>query len=253
MITTFSNLVLNSPLAVLDLESTGIDPITDRIVEVAVLTLLPTGGHELYHRRVNPGIAIPRTASAVHHLTDADVADAPPFAAIAPELFATLCGSDLAGFGITAFDLPLLAAEFARVGLPFRVAHRRVIDVLTLYRRHHPRDLSSAVREYLDRDHRDAHSAVADVQATAEVLDRQVGRHALPTTPAELHASLVEVDVAGRFRRDDAGRIVFAFGRCAGQPLTEVAMCNPGYLQWMLTRPFLDDVHDLIRCALTGR
>ncbi len=246
-----SNLVLDRPLAVLDLETTGVDPAADRVVEVAVLTLLPGGKHELFHRRIHPGVPIPPAASAVHGITDADVIGSPTFAAVAPELFATLHGSDLAGFGIASFDLPLLAAEFARVRLPFRVAGRRVIDVLALYRRCHPRDLTSAVREYLGRDHADAHSAVADARATAEVLDRQVERHALPPAPAELHAALVEVDVAGRFRRE-AGHVVFAFGKYSGQPLAGVAARDPGYLRWMLGRPFLDDAHDLVRRALAG-
>jgi DNA polymerase-3 subunit epsilon len=251
MSVSLSHLVLDRPLAVLDLETTGVDPAADRVVELAVLTLVPCGRQELFHRRVNPGVSIPPAATAVHGITDADVAAAPPFAAVAPELFATLHGSDLAGFGIGTFDLPLLAAEFARCGFPFRVARRRVIDVLTLYRRWHPRNLASAVREYLGRDHVDAHSAAADARAAAEVLDRLVGRHALPPTPAGLHASLVEVDVAGRFRRDTR-RVVFAFGKYSGQPLGEVAARDPGYLRWVLGRPFLDDVHDLVRRALAG-
>ena len=139
---TLSNLILDRPLAVIDLETTGLDPSADRVVEVAVLTLLPHGKSELFHRRVNPGVPIPAGAAAVHGLSDADVAGAPPFAAVAPELFATLHGCDLAGFGIGTFDLPLLAAEFARVGLPFRVAGRRFVDALALYRRLYPRDLA---------------------------------------------------------------------------------------------------------------
>jgi DNA polymerase-3 subunit epsilon len=253
MTVSLFHLILDRPLAVLDLETTGVDPASDRIIEVAVLTLLPGGGQELFHRRVNPGVPIPTGATAVHGIADADVANAPPFAAIAAELFATLHGSDLAGFGISTFDLPLLFNEFARAGLPFRVVQRRVIDVLTLYRRCHPRDLASAVREYLGRGHEDAHSAVADVRATAEILDRQVGRHALPSTLAALHESLVEVDVAGRFRRDEAAEVVFAFGKYSGQTLTAVAARDPSYLRWMLGRPFLDDVHDLVRRALAGR
>lgn len=252
MIGPLAHLVLDRPLAVVDLESTGVDPAADRIVEVAVLTLLPGGKEELFHRRVRPGVPIPAAATAVHGIADADVAAAPPFAAIAPEVFAALHGCDLAGFGIASFDLPLLAAEFARVRLPFRVAGRRVVDALAVYRRFHPRTLASAVREYLGRDHGDAHSAAADARAAAEVLDRQVGRHALPPTPAELHASLVEVDVAGRFRRDDAGRVAFAFGKHVGRPLAEVAARDASYLKWILGRAFLDDVHDLVRRALAG-
>jgi DNA polymerase-3 subunit epsilon len=253
MSVTLTNLTLDRPLAFVDLESTGVDPALDRVVEVAVLTLLPRGAPESFHRRVNPGIPIPPGATAVHSISDDAVADAPSFATIAPELFATLHGCDLAGFGVASFDLPLLAAEFARVRIPFRVAGRRVIDVLALYRRLQPRTLASAVREYLGREHDGAHSAVVDVRATAEVLDRQVGRHALPATLSELHASLVEVDVAGRFRRDEVGRPVFAFGKHVGKALAEVAACDRGYLEWMLRNTFLDDVHDLVRRALTGR
>lgn len=252
MSVSMSHLVLDRPLAVLDLETTGVDPAADRIVEVAVLTLLPGGKQELFHRRVNPGVPIPLAATAVHNITDANVAGAPTFREVAPELFAALHGSDLAGFGIASFDLPLLAVEFARCGLPFRVAGRRVVDVLALYLRLRPRDLAGAVREYLGRDHADAHSAAADVRAAAEVLDAQVGRHALPPTPAELHAALVEVDVAGRFRLDAAGQVAFAFGKYSGQRLAGVAGRDPGYLRWMLGRPFLDDTCDVVRRALAG-
>ncbi|HEV3385374.1 MAG TPA: 3'-5' exonuclease [Gemmata sp.] len=245
-------LILDRPLAVVDLESTGVDPVTDRVVEVAILKLLPGNGEEWYHRRVNPGIPIPAAATAVHRIADPDVIDAPPFAAIADELFKLLDSCDLAGFGIAFFDLLLLHAEFSRAGLSFRIAGRRIIDVLTLYRRLQPRDLASAVRDYLGREHHDAHSAIADALATAEILNRQISRHGLPTTVAELHTILVEVDIAGRFRRDSAGRVVFAFGKHTGRELEKVAVTDPGYLKWMLDRPFLDDVHDLIRLALTS-
>lgn len=249
---SLAHLTLDRPLAVLDVETTGVDPAAARVVEVAVLTLGPGGREGLFHRRVNPGVPIPPAATAVHGLTDADVAGAPPFAAVAPALAAALDAADLAGFGLGAFDLPVLGAEFARCGRPFRVAGRRVVDALAVYRRYHPRTLAAAVREYLGRDHAGAHSAVADARATAEVLDRQVGRHGLPATPAGLHATLAEVDVAGRFRRDGAGRVVFGFGRYAGRPLAEVAARDPGYLRWVLGSPFLDDVHDLVRRALAG-
>jgi len=246
-------LKLDRPLAVVDLESTGVDPAADRVVEVALLKLFPGGEQESYHQRVNPGIPIPAAATAVHQIRDADVAAAPPFASIASELFRTLDGCDLAGFGITSFDLPLLTAEFMRVGRPFPVASRRVIDVLVLYRKLHPRTLAAAVREYLGLEHAGAHSAVADARAAVEVLDRQIERHGLPTTPAALHATLVEVDVAGKFRRDADGTPLFAFGKHAGKSLAEVAASDRAYLDWMLARPFLDDVHDLIRRALASR
>ncbi|OWK35686.1 3'-5' exonuclease [Fimbriiglobus ruber] len=206
-----------------------------------------------YRRRINPGVPIPPAATAVHGIGDADVATAPPFRALAHDLFARLKDVDLAGFGVAGFDLPLLTAEFARVGLRFKVAGRAVLDALDVYRRKEPRDLASAVRFYVGRDHTGAHSAVTDVRAAAEVLDRQVGAYQLPATPAALYATLTDVDVARRFRRDDRQRIVFAFGKYAGQPLDEVGGRDPGYLDWMLRQSFLDDVRCLVQRALAGQ
>lgn len=247
------HLSLARPLAVIDLETTGVDPARDRIVELALIKLTPDGRPVVLHQFVNPGGPIPPAATAVHGVGDADVAAAPTFAAVAAGLARFLDGCDLAGFGITSFDLPLLAAEFARAGVGFRVAGRRVLDALDIYRRREPRDLTRAVAYYLGRDHTGAHSALADARAAAEVLDRQVAVYGLPRDVAALRAALVEVDVARRFRRDAAGRVVFGFGRHAGRPLAGVARADPGYLRWMLGQPFLDDVYGLVRHALAGQ
>ena len=243
-------LTLTRPLAAIDLESTGVDVARDRIVEVAVVKFAPGGATEVFHRRVNPGVPIPAAATAVHGVADADVAAAPAFAAIARDLRAFLDGCDLAGFGLASFDLPLLAAEFARAGVRFAVAGRAVLDALGVYRRFEPRDLAHAVRFYAGRDHAGAHAALADAVAAVEVLDRQVGSYGLPAGVAALHAALVEVDVAGRFRTDAAGRVAFGFGKHAGRRLADVARTDPSYLRWMLGQSFLDDVRALVRQAL---
>ncbi|QDU19741.1 3'-5' exonuclease [Urbifossiella limnaea] len=250
--TRLRHLTLDRPLAVIDLESTGTDPATDRVVEVAVLTVAPDGTDELFATRVNPGRPIPAAASAVHGIGDADVRDAPAFAALAPVLARRLAESDLAGFGIAGFDLPLLVNEFARAGVAFSLAGRAILDALAVYRRHEARTLSAAVAFYLGRDHADAHAAGADAVAAAAVLDAQVARYGLPAAPADLHAVLVEVDVAGKFRRGPGGAVVFAFGKHAGRPLADVARTDADYLGWMLTRPFLVDAHDLVRAALAA-
>ena len=249
--TALKSLSLARPLAVLDLESTGLDPAADRVVEIAVLMLSPGAPGRMFHTRVNPGRSIPAAAAAVHGITDADAAGAPRFGEIAAGLAHRLDGCDLAGFGIGGFDLPLLAAEFARAGIPFRLTGRAVLDALGVFRSHEPRDLSAAVRLYLGRDHVGAHSAAADTLAAAEILDEQVRRYGLPATPAALHAAIVEVDVGGKFRRGDAG-VMFAFGKYAGRPLADVAAADPGYLEWVLGKPFLDDVHALVRGALAA-
>lgn len=250
--TRFRHLSLARPLAVIDLESTGTDPATDRIVEVAVLTVRPDGTEESFESRVNPVRPIPAAATAVHGIGDADVRDAPTFAALAPELARLLAGCDLAGFGIAGFDLPLLCAEFARAGAAFALAGRAVLDALAVYRRYEARTLSAAVAFYLGRSHAGAHAAGADARAAAEVLDAQVGRYGLPAAPPALHAALADVDIAGKFRRGDGGAVLVAFGKHAGRTLADVARTDPDYLAWVLTRPFLADVHDLVRAALAA-
>ncbi len=248
-----SNLHLTRPLAILDLESTGVDPARDRIVEIAVVKLFPEGTRKCFQERVKPPMPIPPCAITVHGITDQDVATSSRFDALAESLGRFRDGTDLAGFGLYNFDLPLLCTEFVRAGRPFRIAGRKVIDVLTIYRRYEPRDLTRAVQYYLNREHREAHSAVSDAEATAEILSRQVLLYDLPDTSEELHTTFVEVDVACRFRRDALRRIVFAFGKHTGQQLRDVARHDRGYLRWMLDQAFLDDVTTLVQRALTGQ
>ncbi len=250
MTVELKHLVLTRALCAIDLETTGTDVREDRIVEVAVLTVYPGGKTVPFVRRVNPGRPIPAGASAVHGITDADVAGAPAFAAVAPDLFATLTGCDIAGFGIVSFDLPLLVNEFARVGLPFRVGGRAVLDALPLYRRREPRDLTAAVHFYLGAERTSAHAALADAGYALAVLDAQVGRYGLPRSPADLHAAVAEVDVGGAFRRDPDGAVVFGFGKYRGRPLGRIAVEDAGYLQWVLRQSFLDDALALVRGAL---
>jgi DNA polymerase-3 subunit epsilon len=185
----FHYLSLNRPLAVLDLETTGVDPQTDRIVEVSVLKVLPDGDRQHRTCRVNPGIPIPAAATAVHGITDADVAGEPSFGQVAAALEEFLRGCDLCGFNIKRFDLPLLYAEFRRAGVPFVLEGRALVDPQEIYHHFERRDLTSAVRFYLGRAHHGAHSAAADVLATAEVLDAMLGRYAELTRTGSSSAS----------------------------------------------------------------
>jgi DNA polymerase-3 subunit epsilon len=244
------NLRLERPLAVVDLETTGLDPREDRIVEFAALILAPGARPGRCSRLIHPGRPIPPEATAIHGIADQDVAGAQPFAAIAPRLARLLEGADLAGYNIARFDLPFLRAEFRRAGVEFAIAGRAVVDVQRLYHRLEPRDLGAAVRRYLGREHEGAHEALDDAEATAAVLDAQLGRHAeLPPTPAGLHALLVDVDVAGKFRTE-GDRVVFGFGKHVGRPLDEVARLDPTYLEWFLAADFLDDAKAFVERAL---
>jgi DNA polymerase-3 subunit epsilon len=178
------NLTLDRALAVFDLETTGTSPGSDRIVEICVAVLLPDGGRDVVTRRVNPGRPIPPEATAVHGISDSDVADAPPFREIAPGLLRLLEGCDLAGFNVLSYDLPLLQAEFERCNLTFDVGDRRIVDAQRIYHRKEPRTLSAAVKFYTGREHAGAHGAEADVLATVDVLDAQIERY--PDLPRDV-------------------------------------------------------------------
>jgi DNA polymerase-3 subunit epsilon len=244
-------------LAVLDLESTGLNPRYDRIVEVAVVKVHPDGRQEEYLRRVNPERPISSGALEVHGITDADVADAPAFRDIAGELFGFLRGCDLAGFGILTFDLPLLAAEFARVGITLD-PRTRVVDSKNVFHKKEPRTLSAALSFYCGTEHDEAHAALGDAKATYEVLVAQMDRY--PDLPADVGA-LAEycnptvpdaVDPDGRLKWA-GGEIIVNFGQKTGISLRELAENEPGYLRWILNKDFSPEVKAVVRDALDGK
>jgi DNA polymerase-3 subunit epsilon len=251
------NLQLDRPLAVFDLETTGTDPGTDKIVEISVLRVGVDGERETRTRRVNPGRPIPPAATAVHGIGDEDVRDQPTFRQIARGLLDFLEGADLAGFNVSRFDLPLLQRELADCGLDLGLQDRRVVDAMTIFHRKEPRDLEAAVRFYLGRDHERAHSAEADVVATLEVLDAQLERYDdLPRATADLDAWTRRVpagaiDRSGKFVfRDGEARL--AFGKHQGHSLRQVAREAPGYLEWIVQSDFPEDAKQVAERALRG-
>ncbi len=244
---------LKRPLAALDCESTGTDPATDRVVEFAAQVFRP-GKVESLCRRVNPTIIIPAAASAIHGIHDEDVRDAPTFKEYAPILAALLDGADLVGFGIKKFDLRLLATEFQRAGVEFKLSGRRVIDCLDIFHANEPRDLAAAVKRYLRREHTGAHGAQADVVATVAVLVAQVEAHGLPTDIDELAKAVNgnALDIGGVFELVDGVGPVFRVGKHAGRPLAEVAKTSPDYLRWCLSATFLEDAKAMMRDAMAA-
>jgi DNA polymerase-3 subunit epsilon len=249
----FRHLVLAKPLAILDLETTGTDPQVDRIVEISVLRALPDGSHTHRNRRINPGIPIPGEATAIHGISDADVANEPFFHELAAGLRKFLDGCDLCGFNIKRFDLRVLCAEFRRAARPLDLEGRAVLDPMELFHARERRDLAAAVRFYCGREHTEAHVARSDVLATAEVLDNMLARYTdLPRTVVGLDQHLKKpnaVDAAGKFIRV-GGEIRFTFGKYRGEPLDAVAQMDPGYLEWMLAQDFFDDTKDIVKAAL---
>jgi DNA polymerase-3 subunit epsilon len=248
---------LERPLVVFDLETTGIDVATDRIVEISVLRLMPDGTHEAKTRRVNPGRPIPPQATAIHGIRDEDVRDEPAFRKIARGLLEFIGEADLAGYNIARFDVPLLERELRDCGLDLGLSRRRLIDAMTIYHRKEPRDLAAAVGFFLGREHRGAHTAEADVAAAAEVLDAELERYAdLPRTVDELDGWIRRVprdavDRSGKFVWQD-GEAAFAFGKHQGRSLRQVAEEQPDYLQWIVKSDFPDEARELARRALEG-
>lgn len=235
------DLDLQRPLAVFDLETTGTRIGTDRIVQIAIVRLLPGGGRDAWQSLVNPGMPIPAEATAVHGITDADVADAPGLDGLAGEVAERFHGCDLCGFNVLRFDLPFLSEELLRVGHNWDTAGLRVVDALRIYHHFERRDLSAATRFYLGREHGRAHDALADVEATADVLLAQLERY--PELGRDV-ASLGEFcgdrkrppDAAGKLLYDDQGQVCLAFGKYRSWTIETVGRNDPGYLQWLLTK-----------------
>ena len=248
-------LKLHRAISILDLETTGTFVEIDRIVEIGILKVLPDGTKSTLSRRVNPEGKIPKEATAVHGITDADVADAPTFKKIAREVEKFLRDSDLAGFNLKSFDLRMLQAEFDRAEVSFSCDGRHVIDAKDIYHHHESRTLSDAVRFYCEAEHEDAHSSLADAEATWRVLRAQVSRYGLPQKVRDLAEWLGEirpskyVDSGGWFVMRD-GKRIFAKGKYKGQRLREIATKDSKYLDWILgLQDVPKDTKELI-CAM---
>ena len=239
------SLKLKKPLVFFDLETTGTNITHDRIVELSFLKLMPDGSTVEKTRRINPGMPIPAEATAVHHITDADVADEPTFAQIAKSLAECLRGCDFAGFNSNRFDLPLLDQEFVRAGVDFDFGACRFIDVRTIYHKREPRTLTAAYRYYCGRNLEDAHSAMADTRATYEVLMAQMDHYGdLPDDVehlAEYASQNRNVDFMGRLIYDDNGCEVINFGKYKGQKAEDVLRRDPGYYSWIMGGDFTNN------------
>lgn len=250
-------LKLDRPLVFFDLETTGTDPRSDRIVEICVLKLSPDGGRETRTRLVNPERPIPPGATAVHKIRDEDVRDQPTFREIARGLLEFIGDADLGGFNVARFDIPLLDREFFDAGLDLGVPERRIVDAMRIFHKQEPRDLTAALKFYLGKEHGGAHEAEADVIASLDVLVAQLERYEdLPDDVEALHewqfgAREPVVDREGKFVWRE-GEAVFSFGKHAGKTLRAVAEEARDYLQWFRKADFPDDARKIVSEALKG-
>ena len=236
-------LELKRPIIFFDLETTGVDPARDRIVEISMVKMMPDGSREVKTRRLNPEMPIPPAATAVHGITDDDVKDQPTFRSISRSLAAYIEGCDLAGYNSNKFDIPVLAEEFLRAGLDTDLKQHRFIDVQNIFHKLEQRTLVAAYRFYCGKELTDAHSAEADTLATCEVLEAQLDRYADTLKNdveflADFSERMRSADYAGRILYDDNGMEIFGFGKHKGRKVAEVFREEPSYYSWMMNGDF---------------
>jgi len=236
---------LAKPLLFIDLETTGINIAIDRIVEISFLKINPDGNEECQTWRVNPQIPIPPQATAVHGITDEDVKDCPVFREIADVLAKQIDGCDMAGFNSNRFDIPLLAEEFLRAGVTIDLNKRKLIDVMTIYHKMEPRNLTTAYKFYCGKDLTEAHQAAFDARATYEILMSQLDKYPELENNMDVLASFssftTNVDLAGRMIYNENGEEVINFGKYKGRLVTEVLKKDPGYYSWVMANDFSRD------------
>lgn len=239
---------LTRPLVFFDLETTGTNITHDRIVEISIVKVMPDGTDTERTRRINPGMPIPAEATAVHHITDADVANEPSFKHIAKSLAEMFKDCDIAGFNSNRFDIPLLLEEFNRAGINLDLSRTRFIDVQTIFHKKEQRTLSAAYRFYCGKNLDDAHSASADTRATYEVLKAQLDRYDDLTNDVKSLSDYSShgnnVDFAGRLVYDDNHREVINFGKYKGQLAEDVLRKDSGYYGWIMQGDFPQNTKD---------
>lgn len=235
-------LKLKNPIVFFDLETTGINIVSDRIVELSILKVNPNGMEESKTVRVNPGIPIPKQASDIHGIKDEDVKDSPTFKEVGKELAKFIEGCDLAGFNSNRFDIPLLAEEFLRNGVDIDFSKRKFVDVQTIFHKKEQRTLTAAYKFYCGKNLEDAHTAEADVLATYEVLKAQLDMYNdLENDIAFLSdysAFNKNADFAGRIIFNDKNEEIFNFGKHKGKTVTQVFNQEPSYYSWMMNGDF---------------
>lgn len=246
------------PIAFFDIEATGINFRTDRIIELAIVKIIPGGDRETHHFLFNPGRLIPAESIAIHGITDDDVKDCPSFSQVAPHIADVLAGCDLGGYNVIHYDIPLLQAEFERVAVPFEVEGRRIIDAQKIFHKREPRDLTAALKFYCHDEHTGAHGALDDVEATIRVLEGQFEKYAdLPRDVEPLSDFCDQRDPSwadrkGRFKWAN-GELIINFGKKQGQSLRDTARKEPSFLRWMITSSFPPDVTAIAKNALEGK
>ena len=233
---------LKKPICFFDLETTGVNVASDRIVEISILKVFPNGNKESHTWRVNPEMPIPPVVSAIHGITDEMVANEPTFKELAPKVFQLIKDSDLGGFNSNRFDIPLLAEEMLRADIDFDMKKALSVDVQTIFHKMEKRTLEAAYKFYCDKNLDNAHSAEADTMATYEVLKAQLSKYEELENDINFLADFSShrdfADFAGFIGYNKEGEEVFNFGKHKGTLVEEVLDKEPGYFGWLLNADF---------------
>lgn len=241
---------LKNPIVFFDLETTGTNILKDRIVEISIVKVMPDHSEIKRTYRVNPEMHIPEESSAVHGIFDSDVSDKPTFKMIARTIADMFVGADIAGFNSNKFDVPLLAEEFLRAGVDINLAKHRFVDVQTIFHKMEQRTLVAAYKFYCGKDLTEAHSALADTEATYEVLKAQLDYYPELKNDIDFLSSFSthnkNVDLAGRIIYNNEGHEVFNFGKYKGLEVESVFRKEPGYYNWMMQGEFAANTKQVI-------
>ena len=238
------NLSLKRPLAIFDLETTGLNITKDRIVEIAIIKVHPNGEEEYFSKRVNPEMPIPEETSLIHGIYNKDIENEPKFSEIAEELVSFLGDADLAGYNSNKFDIPVLSEELLRVGNTFDVSNRKFVDVQNIFHKMEQRTLAAAYKFYCNKEIENAHNALADTTATWEVLKAQIEKYDTLEKNIDSLSDFSKagnynlLDFAGRLAINENNEAVYNFGKNKGKTIKEIAISEPGYYGWMLNADF---------------
>jgi DNA polymerase-3 subunit epsilon len=260
---------LKNPLCFFDLEATGINISQDRIIEIAMVKVMPNGETLRKATRINPTIPIPAESSLIHGIYDEDVKDKPTFKEVAKEYAKFLEGADLSGFAVLKFDVPLLVEEFLRAGVDFDYERKRIVDTQKIFHLMEKRTLSAAYKFYVNKELQNSHSAEADTDACLEILEAQLNLYDGQEVTDGLGKNLgvikndVEilnklsisnfVDLAGRMAKNDKGQEVFNFGKHRNKQVLAVLKDEPAYYDWIMNGDFpLDTKRKLTAIKLSG-
>ncbi|MBL1280239.1 MAG: 3'-5' exonuclease [Fluviicola sp.] len=238
------NISLNKSLAIFDIEATGLSITSDRIVEIAIVKIAPDGSRTDFLKRVNPQIPIPKEVSEIHGIYDEDIKDEPTLKDILPELEAFIADADFAGYNSNKFDLPMLAEELLRAGSTVDLSVKKHIDVQNIFHKMEQRTLIAAYSFYCQKNLENAHTALADAEATWEVLDAQIDKYEELESDVDFlanfsqYGNVTRLDFAGRLAINEEGQVIYNFGKQKDKTVAEVMKTEPGYHGWLLNADF---------------